>query len=258
VEKTGYEPGTPCWIDLATPDVVGAARFYSGLFGWEVVDQGAEFGGYRLCHLRGKPVAGMVSQQSPEMPSNWTTMVSVTDADVATKAITAAGGQVFVEPMEVPSTGRMAVFADPAGAAFGVWEPRGFDGAGLVNEPGALCWNELVTRHPDGATSFYHAVFGWEPDVQGTGDVQYTMWNVGGKPVGGMMQMDDRWPAEVPSHWMVYFAVEDADATAAKAAELGAQVSVPPSDIPPGRFAVLNDPFGAVFSVIKMNPMTAD
>lgn len=258
MEKSGYEAGTPCWVDLATPDVAGAARFYSGLFGWEAVDQGVEFGGYRICHLDGKPVAGMGPQQQPEVPSSWTTMVSVNDADVATKAITGAGGQVYVEPMEVPSSGRMGVYADPAGAVFGVWQPGGFAGAALVNEPGAVCWNELATRHPDGATSFYHAVFGWEPDVQGMGEIQYTMWNLGGQPVGGMMPMDDSWPAEVPPHWMVYFAVEDTDATAAKAAELGGQVSVPPTDIPPGRFALLNDPFGAFFSIIKMNPTAAD
>lgn len=258
MEKTGYEPGTPCWIDLTTPDVVGAARFYSGLFGWEAVDQGVEFGGYRMCHLRGKPVAGMGPAQLPDVPPSWTTYLSVTDADHATKAITAAGGQVFVEPMEIPSSGRMAVFGDPGGAAFGIWEPGGFGGAQLVNEPGTLSWNELATRHPDGATSFYQAVFGWEADVQSMGDEQYTMWNLGGRPIGGMMPMGERWPAEVPPHWVVYFSVEDADTTAAKAAELGGQVSVPPTDIPVGRFAALTDPFGAAFSIVKTNPTAAD
>jgi predicted enzyme related to lactoylglutathione lyase len=257
-EKTGYEPGTPCWVDLTTPDVEGAAAFYSGLFGWEVVDSGPEFGGYRMCHLRGKPVAGIGPAQQPEIPPNWTSYVSVTDADVATKAITAAGGQVFVEPMDVPGTGRMGILADPGGAAFGVWQPAGFPGAALVTEPGALCWNELMTRHPDAAKSFYKAVFGWEGESQPMGEDDYTVWTLGGQQVAGMMPMGDRFPAEVPSYWLAYFAVEDADSTAARAGELGGQVTMPPTDIPVGRFAVLSDPAGAVFGVVKMNPMTAD
>ncbi|GAB2969781.1 VOC family protein [Amycolatopsis acidiphila] len=258
VEKTGYEPGTPCWVDLTTPDVEGAARFYSGLFGWEVVDQGPEFGGYRMCHLRGRPVAGLGPAQDPGIPPNWTSYVSVTDADVATKAITAAGGQVFVEPMDIPGSGRMAIFADPAGAAFGVWQAGEFAGAGLVTEPGALCWNELMTRHPEAANSFYQAVFGWEPERQAMGEADYTTWSLAGQQMAGMMPMDDNWPPEVPPHWLAYFAVEDADATVADAAGLGGQVSVPPTDIPVGRFAVVSDPAGAAFGIVRMNPTTTD
>jgi hypothetical protein len=257
VEKTAYEPGTPSWVDLSTPDVDAAARFYSGLFGWDPVDQGAEFGGYRMCQLRGKSVAGMGPQMQPGMPPVWTSYVAVEDADVAAKAVTTAGGQVFAEPMDIPSSGRMAIFADPTGAAFGVWQAGGFAGAELVNEPGTVCWNELTTRQADSAAAFYHAVFGWQADNRQMGPMTYTEWNSGGRSIGGMMPMDESWPAAVPAHWMVYFAVDDTDATAAKAAELGGQVSVPPTDIPPGRFAVLNDPQGAVFSVLKMNPMPA-
>lgn len=258
VEKTGYEPGTPCWVDLTTPDIEGAARFYSGLFGWEAVDQGSEFGGYRMCLLHGKPVAGMGPAQQPGTPPNWTGYVAVTDADTATKAVTAAGGQVFVEPMEIPGTGRMGILADTGGAAFGVWQPRGFAGAAVVNEPGAVCWNELMTRHPEAAKNFYQAVFGWEPEVQPMGDYDYTTWSLGGQQVAGMLPMGEQFPAEVPPFWLTYFAVEDADATAADAAQLGGQVSMPPTDIPVGRFAVLTDPAGAAFGVIKLNPMPTD
>lgn len=253
-EKTGYEPGTLCWVDLTTTDVEGAARFYSGLFGWTTVDTGPEFGGYRMCELHGQPVAGMGPAQQPGIPPNWTSYVSVTDADVATKTITAAGGQVFVEPMDIPGTGRMGIFADPGGAAFGVWQAAGFTGSALVNEPGAPCWNEVMTRHPDAAKSFYQAVFGWEGQPMGEDD--YTVFNLGGQPAAGMMPMGDRFPAEVPPHWLAYFAVEDADAGAAEATRLGGQVMVPPTDIPPGRFAVLGDPAGAVFGIVKPNPMS--
>ncbi|HVV13408.1 VOC family protein [Amycolatopsis sp.] len=254
MDKAEYEPGTPCWVDLMTTDVEASAGFYRELFGWNVVDQGAEFGGYRICDLGGKPVAGIGAAQAG-MPPAWLTYVAVQDADVATKAVTAAGGQVLAEPMEIPRRGRMAVFADPAGAVFGVWEPRGFTGAALVNETGTLGWNELATRRTDTAGTFYHAVFGWEPAEQRMGEMSYTEWKLGGTSIGGMMAMDPAMPAEVPSYWSVYFIVDDADATVARATELGGGVVVPATDIPPGRFAVLTDPQGAAFSVIRPNPM---
>ncbi len=248
VERTDYEPGTPCWVDLGTTDVEGAARFYGELFGWTAVDQGAEFGGYRMCELRGRPVAGLGPVPAPEVPPNWTTYVSVADADIAVKAVTAAGGQVLVEPMDIPSTGRMALFADAAGAPFGVWQPRGFAGAELVNEPGALCWNELTTRHRDAEIAFYQSVFGWRREAQ----PDYDVWRLGEARVAGMMVMDERWPADVPDHWMVYFAVPDADDAVARVSELGGRIVVPPTEVPVGRFTVLTDPQGALFSVIAL------
>lgn len=255
MDEAAYEPGTPCWVDLMTTDVGGAAGFYRELFGWDAVDQGAEFGGYRMCELRGKPVAGLGPAQQEGMPPAWLTYVAVQDADVATKAVTAAGGQVFAEPMEIPARGRMAVFADPSGAVFGVWEPRGFGGAELVNETGAFCWNELATRRTDTAGTFYHAVFGWEPDEQQMGEMRYTEWKLGGRSIGGMMTMDPAIPAGVPPYWSVYFAVENTDATVARTTELGGRVVMPATDIPPGRFAVLTDPQGATFNIIQPNPM---
>ncbi|HEY2766376.1 MAG TPA: VOC family protein [Pseudonocardiaceae bacterium] len=246
-----YEPGTPCWVDLGSPDPAAAAAFYSGLFGWEPVDQGPEAGGYRMAYLRDRPVAGLGPQQQPGRPY-WTTYVSVSDADAMAKGVRAAGGQVHLDPMDVLDAGRMAMFADSTGAPFAVWQPRAHTGAGLVNEPGAMCWNELATRDAPGAKSFYQAALGWTATDQEMGPVTYTEWKLGDRTIAGMMPMDDTWPPEVPAHWMVYFAVDDTDAAAARAEELGGTISVPPTDIPPGRFAVLNDPHGAVFSVIKL------
>ena len=254
MEITSYQPGTPAWVDLGTPDPAAAGEFYGTLFGWTLTDADPESGGYRMCLLRGQPVAGLGQQQQSGMPPWWTTYVSVADADATAKAVLAAGGQVLVEPMDVLTAGRMAVFADNVGAAFSIWQPREHIGASLVGEPGTLCWNELTTRDPDAAVAFYPAVFGWHADAQRMGPVTYTAWQLDDKPIGGMMPMDQDWPPEVPAHWMVYFAVDDTDATAARAAELGGVVSVPPTDIEPGRFAVLNDPQGAVFSVIAMKP----
>ncbi|MGH4026544.1 MAG: VOC family protein [Pseudonocardiaceae bacterium] len=247
-----HEPGTPSWVDLGSPDPAAAAAFYSGMFGWSLVDQGPEAGGYRMASLQDRPVAGLGPQQQPDVPPYWTTYISVSDADAVTKAVQAAGGTVFVEPMDVFDAGRMAMFADPSGAPFAVWQPRSHIGAMLVNEPGTMCWNELATRDTAAAKAFYPATLGWSAVDQKIDGVAYTEWTVAGRTVAGMLPMDDRWPADVPSHWMVYFAVDDTDAATRRAEKLGGTVTVPPTDVPPGRFAVLRDPHGAVFSVIKM------
>lgn len=253
MEVTSYEPGTPCWVDLGSPDPDAAADFYSGLFGWTVTDQGSEAGNYRLCSLHGKTVAGLGHQQQVSVPPYWTTYVSVSDATAAARTVAAAGGEVLLEPIDVMSLGRMAVFADPTGAPFSVWQPGTHIGAQLVDEPGTLCWNELTTRQTEQAKNFYQAVFGWQAATQDMGPTSYTEWQLGGRSVGGMMPMDDTWSADLPSHWLVYFAVEDADTAAARVAELGGRVSIPPTDIPPGRFTVVNDPHGAFFSIIALN-----
>ena len=249
-EVTAYPPGTPSWVDLGSPDVPAAAAFYGGLFGWEAPEGPPEAGGYRMLMYKGHPVAGLGPQMADGRPY-WTTYVSVEDADKTAALVSDAGGGVVVAPMDVMGFGRMAVFTDPGGAAFSIWQPQMHTGAGLVNEAGTLCWNELTCRDADAAKAFYGAVFGWEAQVD-PAIPGYVMWGLNGRVVGGMMVMDDHWPAELPPHWMVYFAVDDADAAAARCAELGGTVSVPPTDIPVGRFAVLDDPHGAVFSVIKL------
>lgn len=252
MEMTFYEPGTPSWIDLGSPDPEVAADFYGGLFGWEVRDMGPETAGYRLCLLRGQPVAGLGPQQQPDAPPYWMTYIAVADADATARAVAAAGGQVVVAPMDIPQAGRMAVFSDPAGAPFSVWQARERVGAGLVDETGTFCWNELTTRDVDEEARFYGEVLGWRAVPLDMGAITYHEWRLGERAIGGMMPMDDSWPAEAPTHWMVYFAVDDTDAAAQRVTDLGGAVSVPPADIPPGRFAVVNDPHGAVFSLIKL------
>ncbi|HEY3749447.1 MAG TPA: VOC family protein [Pseudonocardiaceae bacterium] len=253
MEMTTYQPGTPSWVDLSTPDVSAAAEFYGTLFGWQVQDSMAEAGGYRLADLRGKPVAGIGPQMQPGMPPAWATYIATADADATAKAVNEAGGQTLMAPMEVMDVGTMAVFTDPTGAAFAVWQAGQHIGAGIVDEPGSLSWNELTTRQPEAAIPFYRDVFGWDSVTHDMGGTPYTEWLLDGRgSVGGMMPMDDSFPAEVPAHWAVYFAVADADATVAKATELGGAVVVPPTDIPQGRFAMLVDPQGAAFNVIRL------
>jgi len=251
-----FPPGTPSWVDLASPDVDASVAFYGALMGWGATEPGPveETGGYRMFQQDGKSVGGVMGKMQEQQPTAWATYVSVADADETAERVRAAGGSVLVEPMDVMDIGRMAFFADPSGAAFGVWQPKAFAGAELVNEPGSLCWNEVLTRDAEGGTRFYPAVFGWEPRrPQFEGAPQsYTVWELDGRPVAGMMQMSDEWfPAEIPPHWGVVFAVADCDATVAKARELGATVTNEPMDMPIGRFAGLIDPQGAAFTVMQ-------
>ncbi len=250
-EMTAYTPGTPSWVDIGTPDIAAAVVFYSGLFGWTCVDQGEEAGHYTMCELRGKAVAALGPQQNPGPPM-WTTYISVADADATAAAISAAGGTVVMPPMDVMDAGRMAVAMDPTGGFFSIWQPKEHIGAQIVNEPGTLCWNELTVRDAGPALDFYTKVFGYTVQTQ-TEPMVYHELQIDGRTIGGCMVMDENWPADVPTHWMVYFATEDTDATAAKCVELGGTVQVPPTDIPPGRFAVLNDPQGGMFSVMTFS-----
>jgi hypothetical protein len=250
--RTSYEPGTPSWVDLASADLPASTAFYSSLFGWEAMDQGEEAGHYHMFEKNGVPVAGAGPLMMEGQPAAWTTYISVTDADASVARVKEAGGMVFVEPMDVLEVGRMAVFADPTGAAAAVWQPRQHIGAGLVNEPGALAWNELNTRDVPGAKSFYAAVFGWEGETGDMGGMQYTTWKLSGEDVGGMMTMPEEVPAEVPAHWLAYFGTADCDATVASATGSGATLFAGPIDIPAGRFAVLGDPTGALFGVIAL------
>jgi uncharacterized protein len=252
-----YAPGTPSWVELSSPDVDASAAFYRDVMGWNAIEPGPaeETGGYRMFQLDGQSVAGLMGHMQEGQPTVWATYVNVADADETASRVKAAGGGVIVEPMDVMDIGRMAVFADPTGAVFGVWQPKAFAGAELVNAPNSLCWNELLTRDQEAGKAFYPAVFGWvagRAACPGAPET-YTVWEIAGKPVGGMMQMtDEMFPAEVPPHWGVCFAVADCDATTAKARELGATVTAEPMDTPIGRYAGLIDPQGASFAVMRL------
>jgi uncharacterized protein len=257
-ERTSYVVGTPCWADLGTPDIDAAVQFYGGLFGWSIQEgeNAEQTGGYRQAMLRGKPVAGVMPLMQEGQPPAWSTYVSVEDAEATAAKVREAGGTVLAEPMDVMGLGKMAIFADPAGAVFGIWQPGTFIGAEIVNETNAIVWNELNTRDTAGAKEFYGAVFGWgfeDMEVENVGT--YTSLQVDGNAVGGMLDITGRVPDEVPANWLTYFAVDDTDAAVAKLKELGGSVNMEPMDIVAGRFAVVSDPFGAVFAVIKPNPM---
>ena len=254
-ERTSYTPGTPCWVDLATPDIDGAARFYGQLFGWEVpeLSNSAEMGGYRRAKKAGEDVAGVMPLMEEGQPPAWSTYVSVADAEATARAVQENGGTVIAEPMAVSDYGSLAVFTDPEGAFFGIWEPNTFAGAERVNEPGTFGWNELGSRDPAAAKEFYGSVFGWgHEDEESERAGTYTVWKAGDATVGGMLDLGAiEMPAEVPPHWLVYFGVEDTDAAVETVKAGGGDVRFGPVDIPVGRFAVVADPFGAVFAVMR-------
>jgi predicted enzyme related to lactoylglutathione lyase len=258
-ERTSYEAGRPCWVEYSAADLEASIRFYGDLFGWDVPEpeNAEQTGGYRLALLDGRPVAGVTPKMQEEQPTVWTTYVSVDDADATAAAVSDAGGTVVVEPMEVMDLGKMAVFTDSGGAVFGVWQPGTFHGAEVLSEPRAMTWNELTTRDPGAAKSFYGSVFGWDFEDKEFERGAYTIVSVGGEAFGGVT---DRAPEGFPAHWLVYFAVEDADATVATAKKGGGEAMVGPFDISEvGRIAVIEDPGGAFFAIIQPDPqMRAD
>lgn len=250
-EITEYPPGVPSWVDVSSPDMEASKAFYAAVFGWDAVDAGPDFAHYHQFSLGGRTVAGMGPTQEGQPPA-WSTYVNVDDADATMAAVKEAGGSVVFDPMDVADLGRMGFFVDPTGAFTGIWQPGTHKGAQLANEPGAFTWNELNTRDTEAAKAFYAAVFGWESETHQMGPMSYTEFRIDGKPVGGMNDMTAmNVPPQVPAHWLVYFDVEDADATVATAQANGGSLMVGPMDIQPGRFAILADPAGAHFAVMK-------
>jgi uncharacterized protein len=253
-----HSNGAPCWIDLMTSDTEKAKSFYGGLFGWTFVTGDQEkYGGYITASKNGKSVAGLMQKMEDQatMPDVWSTYLRSDDAAATAAAVTANGGQVYVEPMDVPEQGRMAIFGDASGAAVGVWQPREHKGYELVAEPGAPVWHELHTKDYDKAVKFYQDVFGWDTAVlSDTPEFRYTSLGAGDAAKAGIFDASGVLPEGVPSNWQVYFGVENADAAIAKAVELGGTVVRPAEDTPYGRNATLTDSTGAIFMISQELP----
>jgi predicted enzyme related to lactoylglutathione lyase len=246
-ERTSYTPGTFSWVDLQTDDLDGARRFYGALFGWDYNDIPIGDGAvYSMAQIQGHNVAGLGERQDESMPPHWNCYVTVADADAGAARAAELGATLLAEPFDVFDAGRMAAFADPQGAVLSIWQAKENIGAGLVNTPGALSWNDLISPDVEASAAFYRALFGWEiSETEGSGGQYWSITN-GGRLNGGMMPMP---PGGHPA-WNLYFACEDCDATVAQAGELGAETVMGPMDIPNGsRFAILRDPRNAVFSV---------
>ena len=256
-QRSSYTEGTPNWVDLQSTDAPAAKAFYSTLFGWTYDERPMDSGGiYSIAKVDGDVVAA-IAEQSAQLretgaPPMWNTYLAVDDVDSATAKVAAAGGQVAMEPFDIEGgAGRMSFVLDPTGAAVALWQAGTHIGATRVNEPNTLTWNELTTADLDAALAFYSEVVGVAARPMQIGDDEYMILYAGGAMVGGATppQMDG-----VPNHWHVWFAVDDADATAAAAQRSGGSVLMAPFDLPVGRAATLADPQGAVFSVLKATP----
>jgi hypothetical protein len=246
-ERTSHPPGTFSWSDLQTDDLDGAKRFYGDLLGWSYADIPiGDDAVYSMAQVDGHNVAGLGERQDESIPPHWNCYVTVEDVDASAARAAELGASLLAEPFDVFDAGRMAAFADPQGAVLSLWQPKNSIGAGLVNVPGALTWNDLMSPDIPASSDFYGGLFGWEiAEIEGAGGQYWSITN-NGRTNGGIM------PAPPGGHpvWNLYFAVEDADAAVAKATSLGASTIMGATDVPNGtRFAVLSDPSGAVFSI---------
>jgi uncharacterized protein len=244
--------GSPSWVDLGTADLEDAKRFYTRLFGWTADTSGDDYGGYTTFLLNGLPVAGAGPLLGEGQPTAWSTYFATDDAFAIADRVERAGGKVLVAPFDVMDQGRLAAFLDPAGAPFSVWEPGTMRGAELFDVPGSLTWNELNTRDIEGSKAFYREVLGWVWRDSSMGGQPYVVWENHGTTICGMQPMlSNEWPIDMPPHWMIYFAVHDCDISANDARALGGRVLQPPTNIPIGRYAVLEDAQGGIFSILS-------
>ncbi|RDG39594.1 VOC family protein [Streptomyces corynorhini] len=256
---TPYAVGAPIWVDLHTPDLVGAAAFYRALFGWEYPPAGPGAGGYGFFRQGAGTVAGAMEVDPGRAPPSWSLYFATPDAEATAEAVRRRGGSVADGPRDVADLGRTAVCADPGGAGFSLWQPGTNAGLDVVNSPGGFCWTELYASDEDVAYAFYGAVFGWQalsvplPDGSGT----YRMVNPAGQGPEGMfggfvpLGADPAESGGAP-YWLLYFAVTDCEATVTAARELGGGIRVGATDIEGvGRFAKLSDPYGARFALME-------
>ncbi|MGH2953641.1 MAG: VOC family protein [Solirubrobacterales bacterium] len=250
-ERTSHTPGTISWADLATTDADGAKAFYGGLFDWELEDLPVpDAPPYTMARIEGKSVAALY-QRGAEVPGPpaWLSYVTVEDADATASRAGELGATTISEPFDVLEAGRMAVLQDPTGAVFAIWQAGSSIGAELVNDPGAMCVNQLNTSDPEAAQTFYADLFGWRFEAVEGGD--QPCWGIynGERLNGGMMPQPPG--AGAPSHWLAYFTTTDLDGSVARIEELGGRTVVAPMPIPAGRIAVAQDPQAATFALFE-------
>ena len=246
----------PAWIDLSSSDPAASREFYSKLFGWQVgVSPDPQYGGYGLAKLAdgAEDVAGIGPKMMAEAPTAWNLYLGTDDAAALGEKVQAAGGSVIAPAFQVGEMGHMAVFADAVGAVISAWQPAGM-GSFHTGDVGTFGWAELNARGIEKATAFYADVFGWTASTSpmGEGQGDYTTFALDGQQMVGGLEMMPMVPAEVPSYWMVYFIVADVDEGFRRALELGATEVVAPAAMPGGHFAIVNDPQGAMFGLLKM------
>ena len=254
IRTSRWPAGIPCWADLMASDVEASGRFYAAVLGWTVPEPDEQYGGYVVAHVDGAAAAGIGPEQ-PGARAAWTVYFASDNADATLAAVEEAGGTVLLPAGDVGPLGRMGIGLDPSGAAFGVWQAGTMIGAALVNAPGGMVWEDLRSSDAPAAQAFYSAVFGFRVDPLEMAGPDYGTFALPHEqaPLGGMGGLMGA-PEGTPSHWLVYFGVEDADAAAAAASAGGGSVTTAPFDSPFGRMAGLADPDGAAFWVAQALP----
>jgi uncharacterized protein len=244
----------PSWVDLSSSDAAAARDFYAQLFGWAVeVNEDPQYGGYALARIGGKDAAGIGPKMDPNAPTAWNLYIGTDDIEALASRVSENGGQALMQPFDVGDQGRMAVFADPAGAVISAWQGTRMGGF-QTDAPNSFGWAELNARGVDRAVPFYERVFGWTARTSPMGEDgrPYTEFQLDGQSLAGAWEMGPMVPAEVPSYWQVYFGVADVDDAYRRALDLGAADVVGPQDFPGGRFAIVSDPQGASFGLLKV------
>ncbi|RKH08084.1 VOC family protein [Corallococcus praedator] len=255
---TKHEAGTVCWVDLMAWDLEKAKTFYGGLFGWTFETGGQETNYYTMARSQGREVAALMQRaKDAPFPPVWNLYFSVESVDRSLARVKELGGRELLAPMDVMDAGRMAFCQDSTGVPFGLWQPNQFQGAGVVNEPGSMAWNEVKTRDGAKALDFYKGLFGFTAEKMQTEEMDYWVMKKNGKEVGGLMKMTARDPADLPPHCVTTFSVANTDEAAATVTRLGGKVLVAPFDSPYGRISIVADPGGASFGIIKLSEMGA-
>ena len=252
-----YPQGIFCWSELCTHNWKEGKAFYTSLFDWGTDDQpiGDDLF-YTMLQKENDDIAAMYEMPKEQIqegiPSSWLTYIAVDDVDECALKAKQFGAEIIAGPHNVMNAGRMLMLTDPGGATVALWQGKDHKGCKRLSELSTPYWHELATRNSKISNEFYCALLGWKSEIKPMDGMDYTLFMLDGKPVAGMLEMNNEWPEEVPPHWMIYFLVDNCDSTANKAQELGAQLCVPSTTVPEvGRFAVLCDPQGAVFSVIQ-------
>ena len=252
IRDTPWPAGTPCWVDLAVPDLPAATAFYEAVLGWTVTDLGEQYGHYSLAGIDGNDAAGIGPLMEEGQVTAWTLYFATDDIAATAKLVTENGGSLFAEPMEGPGQGHMAVAVDPTGAVIGLWQATDMIGARLHNEPGGLVWEDGRSTDPEASRAFYTAVFGFTYDTFPGAPGGYGTFHQpgGGDPLGGLGGQFDA-PEGTPSHWLVYFAVADLDEALQMVRDGDGHVVDGPDDSQFGRMATVEDPWGAGFALIQ-------
>lgn len=255
VRTRGYPPGIPCWAELVSNDLTASIDFYSGLLGWRPVagEHSTTF------QIDDRAVAGATQAESPGRAPGWVTYISTDDIHACISATEAAGGTVAQKPTPVGTQGQIAMVTDSEGAGFALWQPGDFAGSQVVDEPGTVCWRQLMSRDTDKAIEFYSTAFGWtDQTAEVAPGITYHEWSYHNRALANMVAMGPEIPAQIPPHWSIIIEVADCAATADRCAELGGKITLPPMHVQIGDYAAATDPHGNPFSILSLEPGIRD